>query len=62
MKQNTARFLSLLLAAVMLLGEGVTNGMTKTSFAPEETCERAEAVTFLFRVNELENLASVRPA
>lgn len=40
----------------------VTEGRSATRFAPDETCERAEAVTFLFHVNELENLASVRPA
>ncbi len=28
---------------------GITNGMTKTSFAPDATCTRGQIVTFLYR-------------
>ena len=29
----------------------VTNGLSKTAFAPDETCTRGQAVTFLFRAS-----------
>ena len=28
---------------------GITNGMTETTFAPDETCTRGQSVTFLYR-------------
>ena len=32
---------------------GVTNGVTDTTFAPNDTCTRAQAVTFLYRASKL---------
>ena len=31
------------------VGEGITNGVTETTFAPDASCTRAQAVTFLWR-------------
>ena len=31
------------------LGEGITDGVTETEFAPEDTCKRSQVVTFLWR-------------
>ena len=28
---------------------GITNGKTTTTFAPNDTCTRAQAVTFIYR-------------
>lgn len=36
-------------AVLWAVNEGVTEGMTKTSFAPDATCTRAQTVTFLWR-------------
>ena len=30
--------------------EGITNGMTETTFGPYQTCNRAQIVTFLYRM------------
>ena len=32
------------------VAEEITNGVSKTEFAPDKTCTRAEIVTFLYRV------------
>lgn len=36
-------------AVLWAVGEGITNGTTDTTFAPDATCTRAHIVTFLFR-------------
>ena len=36
-------------AAAWALSKGVTNGTTATTFAPDNTCTRAQIVTFLYR-------------
>ena len=36
-------------AVLWAVGEGITTGMTPTAFGPNETCTRAQAVTFLWR-------------
>jgi len=36
-------------AVLWAVDHGITTGMSKTSFAPESTCSRAQIVTFLFR-------------
>ena len=36
-------------AVTWAVEEGITNGITETSFAPNETCTRAQIVTFLYR-------------
>ena len=36
-------------AAVWALSKGVTNGTTAATFAPDDTCTRAQIVTFLYR-------------
>lgn len=36
-------------AVLWAVDEGVTEGMTKTTFAPDATCTRAQTVTFLWR-------------
>ena len=38
-------------AVLWAVGEGITTGMTETRFAPDATCTRAQAVTFLWRAN-----------
>ena len=41
---------------------GITNGKTKTQFAPDDTCTRAEAVTFLYRTNAFDNMEVILSA
>ncbi len=36
-------------AVAWAVNNGVTNGMSATAFAPDETCTRAQVVTFLYR-------------
>ncbi len=36
-------------AVLWAAGKGVTNGITKTTFAPKDTCTRGQIVTFLYR-------------
>lgn len=36
-------------AVLWAVGEGITKGISETQFAPEESCTRAQAVTFLYR-------------
>jgi uncharacterized repeat protein (TIGR02543 family) len=36
-------------AVLWAVGKGVTNGTTATTFSPDDTCTRAQAVTFLWR-------------
>ena len=36
-------------AVLWAVENGITNGMTKTSFAPDTTCTRGQIVTFLYR-------------
>ena len=36
-------------AAAWAMGKGVTNGTTAATFAPDDTCTRAQIVTFLYR-------------
>ena len=36
-------------AVAWAVEKGVTNGMTPTTFAPNDTCTRAQVVTFLYR-------------
>ncbi len=36
-------------AVAWAVGQGITNGTTATSFAPDATCARAQVVTFLYR-------------
>ena len=36
-------------AVAWAVGQGITNGMTATTFAPDATCTRAQVVTFLYR-------------
>ena len=31
------------------ISEGITNGTSATTFDPEDTCTRAQVVTFLYR-------------
>ncbi len=38
-------------AVLWAVGEGITKGMTKDTFAPNETCTRAQVVTFLWRAD-----------
>ena len=37
-------------AVAWAVENGITNGMTETTFAPNETCTRGQSVTFLHRV------------
>ena len=37
-------------AVAWAIENGITNGMTETTFAPNETCTRGQSVTFLHRV------------
>ena len=37
-------------AVLWAVQEGVTKGVSQTRFAPERTCTRGEAVTFLYRL------------
>ena len=39
-------------AVLWAIEEGVTVGMTDTTFVPNDTCTRAQAVTFLYRYND----------
>ena len=36
-------------AVAWAVENGITNGMTETTFAPDETCTRGQSVTFLYR-------------
>ena len=36
-------------AVLWAVENGVTNGMTETTFEPDRTCSRGQVVTFLFR-------------
>ena len=36
-------------AVLWAVEQGVTNGVTATTFAPDQTCTRAQIVTFLYR-------------
>ena len=36
-------------AIMWAVDEGVTSGVTKTTFEPGTTCTRAQAVTFIYR-------------
>ena len=36
-------------AVLWAVGEGITTGMTQTTFAPDAICNRAQVVTFLYR-------------
>lgn len=36
-------------AVAWAVGKGITNGITETTFGPDETCTRGQIVTFLFR-------------
>ena len=36
-------------AVAWAVENGITNGMTVTTFAPDETCTRGQSVTFLYR-------------
>ena len=56
-EQNTAGFTDVaesdfFYAPVLwAMEEGITNGMTETTFGPYELCNRAHIVTFLWRAN-----------
>ena len=43
------------------VNEGITNGMTETTFAPDGTCTRAQIVTFLWRANGSPKVGSTNP-
>ena len=36
-------------AMLWAVEEGITNGLTATTFGPTSTCNRAQVVTFLYR-------------
>ena len=36
-------------AVAWAVENGITNGMTETTFAPDATCTRGQSVTFLYR-------------
>ena len=36
-------------AVLWAVEQGITNGVTKTRFCPNQVCTRAEVVTFLYR-------------
>ena len=38
-------------AVLWAVEKGITNGTSKTTFAPDDTCTRAQTVTFLFRAS-----------
>ncbi len=38
-------------AVAWAIEKGITNGTTKTTFSPDDTCTRAQAVTFLYRAS-----------
>ena len=38
-------------AVLWAVEKGITNGTSETTFAPDDTCTRAQAVTFLFRAS-----------
>ena len=40
-------------AVTWAVESGITNGKTATTFAPDETCSRAQIVTFLYRWNQV---------
>ncbi len=39
-------------AVLWAVANGITQGTTKTTFAPKETCTRAQVVTFLYRADQ----------
>lgn len=45
-------------AVMWAIERGVTNGVDETHFAPDKTCSRAEAVTFLWRADSKPDAAS----
>lgn len=40
-------------AALWAVENGITNGMSETTFEPDTTCNRGQAVTFLHRSKQL---------
>ena len=39
-------------AVAWAVQQGITNGTSETTFSPDETCTRAQIVTFLYRMNQ----------
>lgn len=46
-------------AVLWAVEQGITNGTTDTTFSPDVTCTRAQAVTFLWRAEETPSVTSV---